>query len=442
MLLHNLHIAWKSMKRNRTLSALIVTGIALGIALSTTFATARHAFARDPIPAKSSVLHYVRMDSWDPLHAYPGEDPKSLPSQITYRDMVEIMRSKIPARQSAMFKTSLYVFPEPKVSRPFKETIRLCFADFFPMFQTPFKYGSGWDAKGDAGPESVIVISATMNDKLFGGANSVGRTIRIENQDFRVAGVLDRWQPSVKFYDPTQNALQAPEEIYMPFHQLKPMKLQTFGNSDGWGPSPAQPGLEGRLVSETCWIQMWVELPDAASVAAYRSFLDSYALDQKRHGRFLRPVNNRVSTVREVMKDFRIVPKETNTLLIVSLLFLLVCSVNLVGLLLGKFLARANEVGIRRALGASRLDIFLQHVVECELIGLVGGFFGLILSLGILAILNGTLKTMSGRPDFFRLDPPMVALSIGLSLLAGLAAGLYPAWRTCQLPPAVHLSIQ
>ena len=122
---------------------LIVTGIALGIALSTTFATARHAFARDPIPGKSSVLRYVRMDSWDPQHAYPGDDPKSLPSQITYRDMVEIMKSKIPARQSAMFKTSLYVFPDPKVSRPFKETIRLCFADFFPMFQIPFKYGSG-----------------------------------------------------------------------------------------------------------------------------------------------------------------------------------------------------------------------------------------------------------------------------------------------------------
>ena len=74
MLLHNLHIAWKSMKRNRTLSALIVTGIALGIALSTTFAAARHAFARDPIPGKSRVLHYVRLDSWDPQKEYPARE--------------------------------------------------------------------------------------------------------------------------------------------------------------------------------------------------------------------------------------------------------------------------------------------------------------------------------------------------------------------------------
>ena len=80
-------------------------------------------------------------------------------------------------------------------------------------------------------------------------------------------------------------------------------------------------------------------------------------------------------------------------MLIVSLLFLAVCAVNLVGLLLGKFLARAGEVGVRRALGASRADIFLQHVVECELVALVGGAIGLLLSLGALAAMNAWLKT-------------------------------------------------
>ena len=442
MLLHNIRIAWKSLQRNRVLSALIVSGIALGIALSTTFAAARHAFAQDPIPQKSAVLHYVRMDSWDPQKAYPGDDPKSLPTQITYRDMVEIMKSKIPVRQSGMFKTSLYVFPDAKVGRPFKENVRLCFADFFPMFLVPFKYGSGWDAKADAGPEAVVVLSQETNDKLFGGANSVGRTVRIEDREFRVVGVLDPWTPSVKFYDLTTNQILPPENIFMPFNQLQPMKLRTFGNSDGWGPSPAQPGLEGRLASETTWIQMWVELPDASSRAAYRSFLDAYAMDQKKHGRFQRPLNNRITPVPDLMDDFKIVPKEANTLLVVSLLFLAVCSLNLVGLLLGKFLARAPEIGVRRALGASRFDIFLQHIVECELIGLVGGLIGLVLSLGSIAGLNSVIKSIALRPDFFRLDAPMVALSIGLSLLAGFAAGAYPAWRTCQLPPAVHLKVQ
>jgi putative ABC transport system permease protein len=144
MLLHNLRIAWKSLKRNRALSVLIVTGIALGVAVSTTFAAVRHSYAKDPIPSKSDVLYYVRMDSWDPLKAYPGPDTTSPPTQITYRDMTAVMKSDIPRRQSGMFKTALYVYPDPKIGRPFRETVRLCFSDFFPMFDVPMLYGSGW----------------------------------------------------------------------------------------------------------------------------------------------------------------------------------------------------------------------------------------------------------------------------------------------------------
>jgi putative ABC transport system permease protein len=141
MLLHNLRIAWKSLKRNRALSVLIVTGIALGIAVSTTFATVRHSFAKDPIPSRSDVLYYVRLDSWDPLKAYPGPDTTSPPTQITYRDMAGIMKSDIPRRQTGLFKTALYVFPDAKIGQPFRETIRVCFSDFFPMFDVPFRYG-------------------------------------------------------------------------------------------------------------------------------------------------------------------------------------------------------------------------------------------------------------------------------------------------------------
>jgi putative ABC transport system permease protein len=442
MLLHNLRIAWKSLKRNRALSVLIVTGIALGVAVSTTFATVRHSYAKDPIPSKSDVLYYVRLDSWDPLKPYPGADSTLPPTQVTYRDMTAIMKSDIPRRQSGMFKTALYVYPDPKIGRPFRETVRLCTADFFPMLDVPMLYGSGWDKKADAGPEPVVVLARQMNDKLFGGKNSVGKTVRMGDREFRVVGVMGDWQPSVKFYDLTQNQIDVPETIYMPFNFVKPMQLRTFGNSDGWGSSGGLSGFDGFLQSETCWIQMWVELPDKAAVAKYKDFLAAYVLDQKKHGRFQRPVNNRVSTVREWMRDQRVVPPETTAMLILSILFLGVCAVNLVGLLLGKFLARSSEVGVRRALGASRADIFLQHVVECELIGVVGGAIGLLLSIGALLFLNNWLKTVATREDFFRLDVPMVLLSIGLSLAAGLAAGLYPAWRTCRLAPAVHLSLQ
>ena len=99
------------------------------------------------------------------------------------------------------------------------------------------------------------------------------------------------------------------------------------------------------------------------------------------------------------------------------MLFLVVCSLNLVGLLLGKFLARVPEVSVRRALGASRLQVFWQHVVECELVGIAGGVIGLALSLGILKLIA---KVRPERQTSSASTREMVLVSVFLSLVAGL----------------------
>ena len=74
-------------------------------------------------------------------------------------------------------------------------------------------------------PEPVAVLSDEMNEKLFGGHNSVGKTVRISDRDFKVVGVLASWKPNVRFYDLTQNALQPVEKIYIPLNLLRPMKI-------------------------------------------------------------------------------------------------------------------------------------------------------------------------------------------------------------------------
>jgi len=440
MVPYNLRLALLSLRRNRILSAVIVGGIALGIAVSTMFSTMRHAFARDPLPHKSDRVFYVRMDSWDPLKPYPGDDPNRPPTQITYQDMVALMRSDIPARQSGMYKSNLYLFPDPAVGRPRKVMTRLCFSDFFPLFDVPFKYGSGWDKKADQGPEQVVVLDEETNDLLFGGQNSVAKTVRIEDREFKVVGVLDHWRPTVKFYDVTQSYVQPPEGMYIPFNHLRPMQIRTNGNTDGWK-SPPGPGFDGFLASETSWVQMWVELPKDR-VQAYKDYVDAYVIEQKKTGRFPRPLNNRVTPMMAWLKEQKTVPDEVTTMMIVSLLFLAVCALNLTGLLLSKFLARAPEIGVRRALGARRVDVFLQHVVECELVAVVGGAIGVLLSIGGLAVINKWGQTLAQRNDLFRFDGTMLAVAVGLSLLAGLVAGVYPAWRVCRTAPAIHLKLQ
>ena len=439
MLLYHLRIAFKSLRRSLGFSAVVVGGIALGIGVASLFATIRHALAKDPIPQKSGVLYNVRLDNWDPAKPHPNK--AGIPPQVTYRDMAELMKSDIPVRQSGMFKANLYVFPEPGAGRPTRTPTRLCFADFFPMFDMPFKYGSGWDRKADQGPEPVVVLGEEMNDKLFGGQNSVGKTVRIEDREFRVVGVMDTWRPSVKFYDVTQQVVQPPEQVFLPLGWVRPMQIRTSGNSDGWKTAPV-PGFEGVFVSETVWLQMWVELPDAAARRRYGDFLTAYITEQKKAGRFARPLRFEVTPLMGWLDEAQVTPPVLTAMVVVSLLFLAVCALNLMGLLLAKFLSRAPEIGVRRALGASRKQVFLQHVVECELVGVLGGALGILLSLAAVAAANGWVKTMVQRSDLIRFDVPMAGFALGLSLLAGLVAGLYPAWRVCRIAPAVHLKLQ
>ncbi|HEY0370709.1 MAG TPA: ABC transporter permease [Thermoanaerobaculia bacterium] len=438
MLLYNIKIALKSLRRNPVLTLLLVGAIALGICVSTTFIALRHIFEKDPLPGTSQTLHYVRLDNWDPQRAYVAEDPRSIPSQLTYRDVRGLMRSDIPTRRTPSFRTNFFIFPDKKVGRPFAENIRVVYNDFFHMFRIPFAYGGPWDKAADAKPEQVIVIDHTMNEKLFGGGNSVGRIVRMGDRNYKVVGVLALWRPSVKFYDMTQSTNSPLESIFMPFEFTPALQLQSSGNSDGWKGQDGD-GYEGFLQSEQVWMQYWVELPTPEKQAAFREFVDNYVRDQKKIGRFQRPLHNEVTSMPDLLKEFQAVPPAVKSMSIVSILFLVVCSLNLVGLLLGKFLARIPEVSVRRALGASRLQVFWQHVVECELVGIAGGTIGLLLSLGVLKIIG---KFLPGGAEIIHLDSEMVLVSVFLSLVAGLMAGLYPSWRVCSVAPAMQLKVQ
>lgn len=438
MFAYQLRMAVKSLKRNPVLSTLLVLGIALGIAVSTAFVTTYYMMAQNPIPQKSERLFYVQMDAWNPERPYDDEHPEEPPDQLTYRDVQALMESDIPTYKSGMFKAQLTVHPEAEGERPFRALVRMCFADFFPMFDVPFLYGSGWGSSADRGPEPVVVLNRETNERLFGGENSVGRKVRIEDREFTVVGVLDQWKPMPKFYDITNFEFGEPEEIYMPLEFTAAMEIDSAGNDSGWK-FEAIETFDDWLQSESVWLQMWVQLDDRRQREEFQAFLDAYAMEQRQLGRFQRPINNRLRDVMQWMEAQEVVPEEATSMLIIGMLFLVVCSVNLIGLLLGKFLARGPEIGVRRALGASKLSIFLQHLLEVELVGIAGGVIGLGLSVVTLRVINSLFP----QADFaFGLDSNMVGAGILLSIVAGMIAGLYPAWRICRVQPAMHLKTQ
>ncbi|HEV8631352.1 MAG TPA: ABC transporter permease [Thermoanaerobaculia bacterium] len=443
MLAYHLRIAVKSLRRTPVLSALLVAGIALGIAVSTAFVAAYHTVSRDPIPAKSRHLFYVSLDSWDKERPFDDDQPKEPPDQNTYRDAVALLGSKLPTRQTAMYKAELTVFPEKREERPFRARTRVTFGDFFPLFDAPFQYGGGWGKEADQRPQAVVVLDRDTNDKLFGGVNSIGRRVRIEDREFTVSGVLAPWYPKPKFYDPHNGAFEQAEQIYIPFRFTEPMRLlrARTGNLSNWKSFNWDVDAEF-FASEAVWIQYWVQLDTPKQKEAYTSWLAGYAGEQKKLGRFERPINNKLRDVREWLRYKEVVPRSSRTMLLISLLFLVVSSVNLIGILLGKFLARSPEVGMRRALGASRRHVFLQHLIECELVGVLGGIVGVGLSLIVLRGIDNLRRLGEQGPPLYQAELPMLAIGILLALAAGLVAGLYPAWRICRIPPAAHLKAQ
>jgi putative ABC transport system permease protein len=131
-----------------------------------------------------------------------------------------------------------------------------------------------------------------------------------------------------------------------------------------------------------------------------------------------------------------VVPEDARLQTWVALGFLLVCLINTVGLLLTKFLRRSSEIGVRRALGASKRSIFTQLLIEAGMIGVAGGIIGLGLAwLGLWAVRHQP----TSYAELAHLDLPMLGATLGLAIASSLLAGLLPAWRGCQVTPAIQL---
>jgi putative ABC transport system permease protein len=425
-----LELAFRSLKRNVALTILMIVAIAFGVGASMTTLTVMHVLSADPIPAKSDKLFYVLLEP----RKLKGYDPKEdLTFQMTRADSENLLRAKRADYQAMMTGGVAPIEPQRADLEPFRVEARFTSADFFPLFDVPFAAGRGWSAEEDEKNGRVAVLAKPLAEKMFGTTDVVGKTIRVAGTELRITGVLDNWRPTPHFYDLNTGSYTKPEQLFVPFSTSRELKLDRSGSMNCWDERKGDPEDLGAPCE---WIQFWVQLDSSAKVKAYRDYLVNYSLEQKRAGVYELDPNVRLHSVMGWLAFNEVVPKDVRLQTWIALGFLLVCLINTVGLLLTKFLRRASDIGVRRALGASKRSIFFQLLVEAGLIGLVGGFCGLGLAwLGLWAVRHQP----ADYAELAKLDVSMLATTFGLAVISSVLAGLLPAWRGCQVTPAIQL---
>jgi putative ABC transport system permease protein len=295
------------------------------------------------------------------------------------------------------------------------------------MFDTKFQYGYGWTTEHGEQRARVVVISKRLNDSLFGGTNSVGRSIRVASHLYRIIGVLRKWTPQPKFYSLGLGGRSygASDDVYIPLHSARADKMQPETVYCWHAPGP-------ELESSSCvWMSIWVQLEHPLDKSSYKTFLSHYADMQKRVGRFGNS-NIWLPDLPQFLSQQQVVPSNVYLQVYLALGFLLLCIIGAAGLQLAKTASRRSEIDIRRALGASRSLIFSQYMVESATLGTLGALLGIGLGeLGLWEIRS--LPVEYAHLAHLRAD--MLAVAVALAIVASLMAGLLPAWRACAIDP-------
>jgi putative ABC transport system permease protein len=260
--------------------------------------------------------------------------------------------------------------------------------------------GFGDSARPGAG-DDAMVLSHGLWQRRFGGDPSVlGRTISANGRPYTIAGVM-----------PPRFSYQGPRyQLWVPF----PLRAPNPNNLP--------------ITRDSRYLQVIGRLNPGVTPAAATEEMN--ALAKSLAGEY--PDSNADSTIgmasltNEAVGDVR---AALELLFAAVLLVLLIACGNVTSLLLARFTVRGPEVVVRTALGASRMRVIRQFVVETVVLYAVGTAAGLLLGVWLLNLLRGLAPGVIPRADEIQMALPVALFACGTSLVAALVFGLVPAWQ-------------
>lgn len=260
------------------------------------------------------------------------------------------------------------------------------------------------------GQASVAVLGSDVADKLFGRQDGlVGETIRIENQPFRVIGVL------------------------------QPKGGSSFSNADNLVMVPLSTA-QARLIHHSTADQVDLLLVEAISAKAVPSASDEVAqILRTRHRTAIGADDFTILTQQDFLSTASTI---TNVLTYflggIAAISLLVGGIGIMNIMLVSVTERTREIGLRKAVGAHKMDIMIQFLAESAVLSLIGGVIGIILGYTI-AFAVGQIARANNAEITPTIGIDIVLIATLFSTAVGLFFGLYPANRAANLEPVEAL---
>ncbi len=257
----------------------------------------------------------------------------------------------------------------------------------------------------DDAENQVCVLGITAKQKLFGFGDAIGQKVKINDQWLTVVGVLadstvgDKQEfEGVKIQNPNN-------DIYVPIYTT----LKKFDVD----------ALENQLNEVVVQVPQGADLKEmSASISSLMSTMHRYVDD------YQLVVPERLLEQRQKQQTiFNIVMGA------IASISLLVGGIGIMNIMLASVLERTSEIGLRRAIGARKVDIRMQFIAEAVAISLAGGLIGIALGWGT----SRAVAAFSGWPTIIRVSS--VTLSFGVSTMVGLVFGIYPAVQASNLDP-------
>jgi putative ABC transport system permease protein len=318
------------------------------------------------------------------------EDALALKREATTLDLVEPTMIRVDLVKAPGYEKELEVSGATSAYEPMY--------DFHPA------EGRFITALDLASSAKVVVLGATRRQQLFGGRPAVGESVSIGGGRYTVVGVMERKE----FYwnSANDNGLEWMNEFV--FVPVTTMLNRLAG--DRSDQKVAYINVQARSVDEMDKAMDEVTAVIRRSHAGFDDF----------------QVINRAQRMKQAQESGRIYDI---TFLVCGTISLLVGGIVIMNILLASFNERVREVGTRKALGATGLNIMAQFLVESVVVTLLGGFLGLGLGVGFTRAMSALIQ----QPVV--LTPPVMLLGLGFSVVVGIFFGFYPAVRAARLNP-------